>query len=88
MATAVPRAATFFIPSSSATSHATGTASGFIPPSGSSGFGASLVHSTTPDASGSPEATPSPNGSAANETFRSAAAVRRASDGRAAKVAP
>ena len=88
VATAVPRATTFFIASSSATSHATGTGSGFIPPSGSSGFGASLVHSTTLVASGSPDATPSVNGSAAKVTLRSAAHALSARSGRAARAAP
>ena len=67
---------------------ATGTISGFIPQSGSSGFGASLVQSTTLVASGSPEATPRENGSAAKVTLRSSALARVVSEGRAASAAP
>ena len=72
---------TFCIPSSSATSHRTSTGSGFMPPSGSSGLGASRVQRTTPVAVGSPDATPSVNGSAGNAARRSARpATRSASE--------
>jgi hypothetical protein len=49
--------------SSAAISHWTGTLRAGMPPAGSSGFGASRVHSTTPSGVGSPDATPSANGS-------------------------
>ena len=85
-AVAVPRRTTLRMPSSSATSHRTPTGIGGIPPSGSSGRGASRVHSTTPVGSGSPLATPSANGSAANEAADARvvgpkAAARSASSG-------
>jgi hypothetical protein len=43
-----------------------------MPPSASSGCGASRVHSTTPSGVGSPDATPSENGSPANGGMASA----------------
>jgi len=48
--------------SSSDTSQTTRTASSGIPPPGTSGSGASRVHSTMPSSVGSPDATPSVNG--------------------------
>ena len=62
----VPWRSTLRMPSSVAISQATSIGSGARPPPGSSGVGANRVHSTMPRGVGSPEATPTLNGSAEN----------------------
>lgn len=61
---ATPLRTTRRMPSSSATSHRTGTGVRGMPPipSSASGWVASLVHNTTPSGRGSPEETPSVKG--------------------------
>lgn len=68
-AVTVPEATTLAKLPSVATCHSTSTLVAGMPPrpSGFSGAGASLVHSTNPSVVGSPEATPSWNGSCGSE---------------------
>jgi hypothetical protein len=70
VATSLPLAAMSAKSPVALTSHVTVTSSAGMPPP-FSGSGARRVHSTTPDASGSPDATPSVNGSPDSSTVAS-----------------